>query len=57
MIQYFVMDEANHDLHQATAAVLGEDTTMADELMRDLLAHARWINRTPPEHPQPAPGS
>ena len=57
LIQYFVMDEPNHDVHQATAAVLGEDATTADEMVRDLLAHARWIEPTPPKRPLPASGS
>jgi hypothetical protein len=57
LIQYFVMDEPNHDVHQATAAVLGEDAGAADELVRDLLAHARWVDPTPPTHPPTAPGS
>jgi len=57
LIQYFVTDEANHDIHQATAAVLGEDATVADDLVRDLLAHARWIDLTPPKRPGTVPAS
>jgi len=48
LIQYFILDEANHDIHQATAAVLGEDTLAVDAAVRDLLGHARWIDPLPP---------
>jgi hypothetical protein len=57
LIQYFVIDKANHDIHQATAAVVGEDATTADDLVRDLLAHARWIDLTPPTRPKSPPTS
>jgi len=56
LIQYFVVDEQNHDIHQASTGVLGGDGKMAEDLVRDLLSRARWIDPTPPTRPSPAPG-
>lgn len=47
--QYFVLDEQNRDIHQAVAAALEEDGATAEEMVRDLLSHARWIDPTPPD--------
>jgi len=49
MIQYFIVDGPNQDIHHVSAAVLGEDADPADETVRDLLSHARWIAPVPPE--------
>ena len=49
LIQYFIVDETNHDIHQATAAVLGEDAVAVDSAVRDLLEHAHWVDPMPPE--------
>ena len=51
LIHYFIEDEANHDLHQAVAIVNPENSDRAEELVRDLLSHARWIAATAPERP------
>lgn len=56
LINYFVVDELNHDVHQVLAAVSQEDGDTADELVRDLLSHARWIGPTPPERTTSVPG-
>ena len=47
-VQYFVVDEQNRDIHQAVAGVIGEDPAGADDLVRDLLSQARWIEANPP---------
>ena len=49
LINYFVLGEPNDDLHQAVAAVGEKDGKMAEELVRDFLAHARWIASAPPK--------
>jgi hypothetical protein len=51
VLHYFVRDEENNDLHQAIAAVMQEDGELAEELVGDLLAHARWIAATAPTRP------
>jgi hypothetical protein len=51
LIHYFIEDEPNHDLHQAVAVVNPEHAERAEELVRDLLSHARWISATAPERP------
>jgi len=56
LIQYFVVDGSNQDIHQVSAAVLGEDAEPADQIVRDLLSRARWIDPKPPERPTQAPG-
>jgi len=48
LVHYFVVDREHHDIHQMAATVLDEDAGLADELMRDLLSRARWIEATPP---------
>ena len=47
LINRFVVDRENHDVHQAVAAVVEEDAATADE-MRDFLSSARFIPATPP---------
>jgi hypothetical protein len=49
--QYFVVDERNHDIHQAVAAVLDEDPGAAEMIVGDLLSHARWVEASPPVRP------
>jgi hypothetical protein len=48
LVHYFVMDGEHHDIHQLAATVLEEDAVLVDELMRDLLSRARWIDAAPP---------
>ncbi len=55
VIHYFVEDEENRDLHHALAAAVQEEGDQAEQLVRDLLSHARWIGTTPPEKTGPAP--
>jgi hypothetical protein len=49
--QYFVVDEQNHDIHQAVAAAIDDDPATIEAAVNDLLSHARWIGPTPPERP------
>ncbi len=53
--QYFLVDERNHDIHQAIAAVMDDDPVTAEAAVSDLLSHARWIGATPPDRPAAGP--
>ncbi len=55
IFHYFILDEENHDVHHAIAAVVQSESDRADALVRDFLAHARWIEATPPERSAPHP--
>jgi hypothetical protein len=55
MVHYFVVDGQNHDIHQVVAAVIDDDATRAETLVRDFLSHARWVDPTPPERPAGPP--
>jgi hypothetical protein len=48
MANYFVLDEENRDIHQVLAAAVEPDGATAEELARDLLAHATWIDPVEP---------
>jgi len=48
-IAYFLDDTEGSDIHQISIAVPREQSDDADQLVRDLLAHARWIDAHPPE--------
>ncbi len=54
-ITYFLFDLDGHDIHQVFMAVPREDADAADAIVRDFLAHARWIDSTPPERPAAPP--
>ena len=47
-VHYFVFDEQNRDIHHLLAATGDEDPAVPDELARDLLTHARWIDAEAP---------
>jgi len=47
-VHYFILDDRNRDIHHVVAAVMGEDPSSPDELTRDLLSHAHWIDAVPP---------
>lgn len=48
LVHYIVVDREHNDIHQLAATVLQEDANLADELMRDLLSRAAWIDAVPP---------
>ncbi len=48
LINYFVVDAENHDVHQAMAAVLKENDAVAERLVREFLAGSRFIPATAP---------
>jgi hypothetical protein len=48
VINYFVVDAENHDVHQAVAAVREEDQAAADGMVRDFLSGAHFIPATAP---------
>jgi len=48
LVQYFVVDREHHDIHQLAATVHEDDVERADQMMRDLLSRARWIDAVPP---------
>ncbi|HKQ97940.1 MAG TPA: hypothetical protein VJV75_08700 [Candidatus Polarisedimenticolia bacterium] len=43
VINYFVVDSENHDVHQAVAAVVEKDATIAEGMVRDFLSEATFV--------------
>jgi hypothetical protein len=54
LINYFVVDAENHDVHQAMAAVLKGNDAVAEKLVREFLAGSRFIPATAPTGGEPA---
>jgi hypothetical protein len=48
-VTYFIYDTEGRDIHEVAIAVPRDDTEAADGLVREFLAHARWIDAVPPE--------
>ena len=48
LINYFVVDAENRDVHQAVVAVVEEDSGRAEQMVRDFLAGAHFIPATAP---------
>jgi len=57
IVHAFIVDDRNHDIHHVLGAVLEEDSTQAEELVADLIEHARWIDPTSPQRLAQAPES
>lgn len=43
VINYFVVDAANNDVHQAVAAVIAEDGEVAEKMVRDFLSGSQLV--------------
>jgi hypothetical protein len=52
MANYFILDEANRDIHQVLAAAIEDDGSEAEEVARDLLSKATWVAA---QEPSPLP--
>ena len=50
VVNYYIVDSENRDIHHTMTALIDVEPAFADELARDLLGHARWIEATPPTH-------
>ena len=49
LLEYFVYDSDGNDVHEVLTAVPVAQTAIAERLLGDFLAHARWIDPVPPQ--------
>ena len=48
VVNYYIVDSENRDIHHAMVALIDAEPDFADELSRDLIGHAHWVEATPP---------